>query len=225
MQRETTAPTTDLDGWEHHPAFGSITAHRISTTPGAVLFDSEIRHTYFVRVTIAPMMRKRDLNRDWLHSESHPLLEVDMSEAQWASFVSSMNTSGVPCTVRTKETDQFVPGLPFDARLALSAKETREAAHRAFDGIKEAMDALENLDAKAGVKARKEAMRRLHYAIENAPKNVEFAAKSLTEHTENVVQKARADIEAMVVTHAQQLGVEPGQIIREITAGPEEETT
>jgi hypothetical protein len=221
MKRETVPPTTDLDGWEHHPAFGSITAHRISGTPGAVLFDSEIRHTYFVRVTIAPMERKRDLNRDRLHTGSRPLMEIDMSEAQWASFVSSMNTSGVPCTIRTKETDQFVPGLEFDARLAISAAETKESARKAFDQIKEAMAALEGLDPKAGVKARREAMRRLHYAIENAPANVEFAAKSLTEHTENVVQKARADIEAMVVTHAQQLGVEPAAIVREITAGGE----
>jgi hypothetical protein len=222
MQRPTAAPTTNDEGWETHPAFGSITAHRISTTPGAVLFDSEIRHTYFVRVTIAPMERKRDLNRDWLHTGSRPLMEVDMSEAQWASFVSSMNTSGVPCTIRTKENDHDVPGLEFDARLAISAKETREAAHRAFEGIKEAMDALEALPSNAGVKARRAAMSKLHYAIANAPANVEFASKSLTEHTENVVQKARADIEAMVVTHAQQLGVEPSQIVREITAGGEE---
>ncbi|WP_020142331.1 hypothetical protein [Terracoccus sp. 273MFTsu3.1] len=222
MQRPTEDPTTDADGWEHHPAFGSITAHRISTTPGAVLFDSEIRHTYFVRVTISPMQRKRDLNRDWLHTGNRPLMEVDMSEAQWASFVSSMNTSGVPCTIRTKENDHNIPNLPFDARLALSAKETQDAAQHAFEGIKEAMDALEALPSNAGVKARREAMRRLHFAIENAPKNVEFAAKSLTEHTENVVQKARADIEAMVVSRAQALGVEPSQIVREITAGGED---
>lgn len=221
MQRETVPTTTNEDGWETHPAFGSITAHRITSNPGAVLFDSEIRHTAFVRVSISPMQRKRDLSRDWLHPDSHPLVEVDMSEAQWASFVSSMNTSGVPCTIRVTESDWNVPGLEFEARLALSAAETKSAAQKAFSEIEEAMAALESLPSNAGVKARKEAMRRLHYAIEHAPANIEFAAQSLTKHTENVVQKARADIEAMVVTHAQKLGVEPTQMVREITAGGE----
>lgn len=39
-----------------------------------------------------------------------------------------------------------------------------------------------------------------------------YAAKSLSEHAENVVQRARADIEAMVVSKAEQLGIDPGEV-------------
>lgn len=217
---QPTPPTQDEHGDDVHPAFGAITAHRITSTPGSVLFDSEIQHNHFVRVTVSPMTRSRHLNRDWLHPRLTPLIEVDMSEAQWASFVSSMNTSAVPCTIRATESNRDVPGLGFAPRLALSAAETRSAAERAFEEIKQAMATLEGLDPKAGAKARREAMRNLHYAIENAPGKVAFAAKSLTEHTENVVQKARADVEAMVVNHAQQLGIDPAQALLAIEVGP-----
>jgi hypothetical protein len=41
---------------------------------------------------------------------------------------------------------------------------------------------------------------------------MEFAAQSLSEHAENVVQRARADIEAVVMVKAQQLGLNPGDL-------------
>lgn len=218
---QAAAPTVDDRGRERHPAFGAIRAARITSSPGAVLFDSEITHSAFVRITVSPMGRKRDLNRDWLHPDIDPLIEVDLSEAQWASFVSSMNTSAVPCTIRATETQRDVPGLEFAPRLAESARETRQAAEKAFGQIKAALAALETAqETKAGAKAVRAAMRNLHYAIENAPANVEFAAQSLTEHTENVVAKARADIEAMVVTHAQQLGIDPAGATKAIGMTP-----
>ena len=213
-------PIVNEDGSESHPAYGAIRAARITSTPGAVLFDSDIRHQHLVRLTVTRMDRQRDLNRDWLRPGMLPLIEVDMSEAQWASFVSSLNTSGVPCTLRATETQQNVPGLEFAPRLQVSLQETRKAADRAFATIREAMQELESLDGKAGVKARREAMRKLHYAIENAPKNAEFAGQSLAEHAENVVQKARADVEAMVASHADHLGIDSGDLLA-IEAGAE----
>jgi hypothetical protein len=191
-----------------------IGASRVSTGgKGAVLFDSEIRHQHYVTIRISTASRQRDLNRDWLHPEKE-FVEVAMSEAQWASFVSSMNVgSGVPCTIQRRENDWMVPGFPYAPRMEQSMDEVREAAHRAISKVKRAF---------ADYKEKKNVgnLRNLEAAIDNAPANMEFAAESLAEHAENVVQKARADIEAMVVAKAQQLGVEPGELgLRELTQG------
>lgn len=215
MRPEDQEPTLDKHGNETHPAFGFINAHRISSSPGAVLFDSDIKHGYFVRVTISTATRKRDLNQDWMYA-GRMLVEVDMSEAQWASFVSSMNTSGVPCTLsRTESGDR--PGLTYAPRLAESMKEVHGAADKAFDKIKAAMAVYEHLvNTKAGAVERREALRVLHYTIENATSNVDFAGRTLVEHAENVVQRSRADIEAMVLSHADRLGIDRadlGQIL------------
>jgi hypothetical protein len=202
-----TEPVPDHHGYDTHPAFGFITAHRVSCTPGQSLFDSDVLHTHLVRVTIGRMTRKRDLSRDWLHP-SQELVELDMSEAQWASFVSSMNTTGVPCTLRRTENNRDVAGVPHAPRLAQSIAEVHEAAQEAFNDIQRAMEALEALDPKAGVRERREALRELRARINNAVPNVDFAGKMLAEHAENVVQKARADVEAMVVQKTTQLGIE-----------------
>lgn len=206
----------DERGDEHHPAFGVIGASRTSISGGphngTVLFDSDVIHNHTVRIRIKSATRKRDLNHDWIHG-GHEYIEVELSEAQWASFVSSMNNGdGVPCTVRYID-NQDIPDMPHEPRLALSMQETRDAAHRAFDSIKDAMAALDAVDAKAPIKERRAAVDKLRSVVNNATPNVEFAGKSLIEQTENVVVKARADIEAYVVTKARQLGIETNELV------------
>jgi hypothetical protein len=201
-------PVVDESGVESHPGFGKIGASRCQAGgPGITLFDSDIRHSHTVRVRISGATRRRDLNHDWIYS-SGGIVEVELSEAQWASFVSSMNVGdGVPCSIRAIQ-GQMVPGFPHSPRLAQSMQETQGAAQRAFERIQEAMAAVDALDPKAPVKERREALNWLRSSIANAVPNVTFATKSLIEQTEDVVTKARADVEAFVVTKARQLGLD-----------------
>jgi hypothetical protein len=210
MAREVEEPTIVKrdekwgDEWAH-PAWAMIGASRVSGGD-AVLFDSDIRHNHYVVVRLRGATRRRSLHRDSLFAESRaPIVEVAMSEAQWASFVSSMNVGdGVACTLRYRE-GQSIPGLPYESRLKESVDEVRGAADKALERVREAFAKVEEKPNKGNIRA-------LRFAIEGMPNNMAFAAESLTEHTENVVQKARADIEAMVVSKAQQLGLEPGDL-------------
>lgn len=217
MPRDIIPPTKNEYGGEEHPAWAMIGASRVQNgPPGAVLFDSDIRHGHTIMVRISTASRRRDLNQDYLHSEKE-FIEIEMSEAQWASFVSSMNVgNGVPCTVRRREGEWTVPGMPYEPRLQESMNETRQAADKVVEEIREAFEAFE-------AKRNAANLRTLKYAIENATPNVLFAAKSLTKHAENVVQRARADIEAMVASKARQLGIDPGDLggVAELTEGDE----
>lgn len=208
MPREITEPTVDEHGYDEHPAFGLIGVSRVSnggTGGGAVLFDSDVTHAHTVRIRLHTAVRKRDLNRDW-HGARRQMYEVEMSEAQWASFVSTVNSGdGVPCTIRFKEGEGEVDGLPYQPRLAESMREVRDAAEKAQREVAAAFAAYSEKKTAAN-------LRTLEAAIRNMPANVTFAAKSLSEHAENVVQRSRADIEAMVNARAQQVGLEPGDI-------------
>lgn len=218
MRREIVQPTEDEYGHEEHPAWVLIGASRVSSTPGAVLFDSDIRHQHYVVVRIAPARRKRDLHHDWLGSTRAPYVEVAMSEAQWASFVSSMNAGdGVPATLIERD-GHDVPGVPYEPRLAQSMDEVRDAAERAAEKVRAAFETYKEKKTVGNLRV-------LQAAIENMPANIEYSAATLTGHAENVVQRARADIEAMVVSKAQQLGLNLGDITSEtlqLTTGEEE---
>lgn len=203
-------PQTDANGYESHPAFGVIGASRGSSQPGVALFDSDIKHTNTVRIRIGRAVRSRDLHHDWIGGREQ-LIELELSEAQWASFVSTMNVGdGVPCTVRRVGVD-WMPDPPYDPRLAHSMAETHDAAIAAFSKIRDAMEAYE-ATLKGPAKARNEALRTLRSTIQNAVPNVDYAGKVLVEHAEDVVTKARADIEAFVVGKALQLGMDPAAL-------------
>lgn len=200
------------DGTETHPAFGIVSVNRVHASPGEVLFDSDIRHNRYIRLRVNTAERKRDLKHDRIHGVRADLVEIDLSEAQWAALVSSIDTSGVPCTLRKIGDQRDIPGLLHEPRLAVSMQETHNAAEEAFAKIQAAMQAVDELDPKAGAKARRDAMQDLRSAIANSTGNVDFAAKSLVEHAENVVTKARSDIEAMVSAKAEQLGIDASQV-------------
>ena len=207
MSREIVNPTTDESGDEQHPAWVLVGASRVSSTPGAVLFGSDILHQHYVVVRVVRATRQRDLNRDWKRGRGQ-IVEFSMSEAQWASFVSSMNVGqGVPATLEWDATldDPQVPGMPYAPRLQVSMDEVHTAALEAQAGVLVAFQAYSEKKTVGN-------LRTLQARIENMAPNIDFAAKSLSEHAENVVQRARADIEAFVVEKARQLQLDPADI-------------
>src|SRR4051812_19636627 len=88
---------------ERHPAYGMIGASRVNWAGnGTNLFGSDFRHRNTVRIQIHGADVRRDLSHDWIHADSRrSLVEVELSEAQWAGFVSTLNVGdGVACTIR-----------------------------------------------------------------------------------------------------------------------------
>jgi len=120
-----------------HPAFGQIRASRVSGH--AVLYGSDFVHQGFVTITISTSQLQRTLAREWYFGKSE-VIEVALSEAQWATFVSSMNMgSGVPCTIERQAGVGLIPGLPppaptqnFKADVHKAAAEALEAARTAL---------------------------------------------------------------------------------------------
>jgi hypothetical protein len=215
MPKQREDYVTDDDGTERHPAFGMARVGRISSTPGEVLFGSDVRHGEYIQVTLSEASRKRNLKHDRVHAE-RVLVKFDMSMSQFASFVSGGGTEGVPVTINYDHGTR--PGLNPESRLALTTGEVQAAAHAAFGDIEAAEAAYEKaLADKAPAAVRNRALADLRTAIRNAVPNVDFAARQLTEHAENVVEKSRADIEAMVAAAQgrQPSGAPPG-----VTDGP-----
>lgn len=194
---EATEIIIQEDGGEEHPSWLLM---RFSHVSGATrLFDSEIMHQHYVELTVTRCTRMRDLNHDWIHS-TETLMEVDMSQAQFGALVSSFgNGDGVPATLNWLTGVGQVPqAATHDSRLDKSRQEVNNAATEAMKEVKKAHKAVqEAFDQKLGVKVTRERLKTLQYKIDQLPGNLEFAAKSLTEHVENVSTKMRADIEAM----------------------------
>lgn len=203
MAREVTPIVLKEDGSETHESWIMMRAGKVTSTPGARLFDSEIPHGHYIVVEINRCTRRRDLNRDWKQA-TKVLAEVAMSHAQWGAFVSSFGEGGgVPATLQWL--DGPVPqAAPAESRLSVSAREVRAAGDKAMAPIAAIHEKLEAaMERGASKREMRELIRDLGIRVGNAPSNMKYAADSLTEHVEKVVTQARSDIEAMVLDAAE----------------------
>jgi len=81
------------------PRWALVSFHRQSG--GHHLFGSDLQHQTVVSLRITPCEVARDLNQQWYHGKAKPLIEVVLSDMQFAELLTTMNVgSGVPCTVR-----------------------------------------------------------------------------------------------------------------------------
>lgn len=84
---------------ESHESFGMLGFYRSSVT-SANLFGSSIKHQHTIRMTLKKAEKGRSLNRDW-YSGRGEIVEVEMSQNQFAEMITSMNVGdGVPVTIR-----------------------------------------------------------------------------------------------------------------------------
>lgn len=176
-----------------HDAFGQIRVGRLSG--GGVLYGSEFQHHNAVRIEITRSELIRNLSSD-RYSPRNSLIAIDLSEGQWAEFVSSMGNGGVPCTVRRVGSEP----MPFIERAESTQEKFNMEAH---ESVKNALGHLGNLinqlkDAKMTERQRTELVGSAEGAYNALRSSVPFIAEQFSEHIERTVNRARAEINAHV---------------------------
>lgn len=185
---------------ESHPSFGVAIVSRVSSSPGASMFQSDLLHSQYISLRIARASRTRALSSDWVHPDEE-LLEVRMSLAQWGALVSAIGIgSGVPVTIVRTESAVRVEEPPFEPRMQKNLEEVDAAVGIVLEKSKAALSKLtETIEDKGGAKAIREALTGLNSALGNAESNSRFAVDMLAEAAEMVVSQARSDIEASIL--------------------------
>lgn len=187
-----------------HPAFAQIGASRV--TGAAYLYGSDFTHHAYMTVTIRRSQLHRDLSRDW-HYATDELIQVALTEAQWATFVSSPNVgTGVPCTL-----DHFdgrrVPELPPPPERTKQFKAEIDDKLRA--SLAEVEAALRDVDGLGLSKAKGGIIKdRLNAVIRELHGNLPFVAEQFSEHAEETVEKAKAEVHGYMVDAIQRAGME-----------------
>jgi len=200
-----TKDTGPIGGERHtHPAFAQIGASRVSGH--AHLYDSDFNHQHYITIRICGSEMGRGLSNDW-HFARKEYIEVSLSEAQWATFVSSMNVgSGVPCTLQHLN-GQSVPQLPAPENKADKFSEEMG------DTLKEAVQMLRKLNADvsesvSGKKKAEELSRSIERIIGSISGSAKFVAEQFDEHIERTVERAKVEVNAYVTSHVQRAGLE-----------------
>jgi hypothetical protein len=193
-------------GDEHvfsHPAYGQIRASRVSGH--ANLYDSDFNHQHYITITVARSEMHRNLSRDW-HFGRDELIEVSLSEAQWASFVSSMNVgSGVPCTI-TRHDGKLIPGLPSPEN---PAHKFKAEIGKTMAGIQSALTQLASgMDGALGKTKVSELRKEIERLSHRLTGSTGFVADQFDEHVESTVERAKTEINAYATALVVRTGIE-----------------
>lgn len=176
-----------------HPAFGQIQANRVqgSTT----LYDSDFIHHNYITIRVTESQLNRDLSRDW-HYSGKTLIEVKLSEAQWATFVSSMNMGGgVPCTL-ARIGGEAIPGLPHREEKSVVDEEFARRTGAMADKVQRTIEAI----AAAGLSKKKteELTASLVRLRRDLDESLPFMAKSFDEHMEKTVERGKVEVHGYI---------------------------
>ncbi|WP_018234401.1 hypothetical protein [Thioalkalivibrio thiocyanodenitrificans] len=196
-----------------HNAFGRVTLTKRQGSGN--LFGSALKHSNQVCLTIERATLDRHLSTDWVRG-TDTIVEMVMSEAQWAQLVSSMGCgTGTPVTLTRAPT----PGTPSDPMPGLAAEPTkkvfddeiRQACEKQIQDAKGLLERFEQMLESGKAIPKKEArscVRRLRTLVENMPQDMAFLQSRFVESMEKTVEAGKAEIEAHVANVAMRTGLD-----------------
>lgn len=190
----------------NHPSFGFIRASRVSGH--AALFDSALRHQHYITITVGASEQIRENSRTW-NMAGKEYIQVSMSEAQYATFLTSLNMgSGAPCTLtRLMGAKIEEPPADTNTRTAFD-KEIEHDVQEAIGALKVAAAELSGLVGKG--KATRKELNGLQGSVEKAIReislNAPFILTQFAEYMETLTERAKADLNAHATLTGQRLG-------------------
>ena len=197
MTKETTT---------QHPAYGFI---RLSRTNGGNgrLFMSPLRHDHRITITIGEAEQVRSLNND-RHFPRKQLIEIDMSEAQFAQFVCNSSFSeGAPCTIRRKFGQPVEPLTEAQLTSERYYQEARETAKEAVEAVRDAKAKIATLTAKLPKAAQGVIEQELHALEMKLNDHMPWIVQQHHEHMTKAANNAKLEIEAYLVRATERVGL------------------
>lgn len=181
-----------------HPAFGFIRLSRVSGGSNT-LFMSPLRHNNRITITIGEAEQVRSLNTDTFYAKK-PLVEVDMSEQQFAQFICNAYThSGAPCTIRRSEsgTRPLLEGQQLKSERYYN--EAKETVQEVLQELQSLQDKVNTLSGKIPKKTQEELNNAIGGTFRKLSDHVPWIVQQIHEHMDKVVQAAKVEIEAFTV--------------------------
>ena len=162
---------------ERHPAYALLQVSRLSGN--ATLFDSDFKHQHYITLRIKKAEVDRHLSNDWIHEASGAAYaEISLSESQWATAISSLNSgTGTPCTLE-RINGEAVPGIqrPEHGKDQIFADELQKTMGDALDQINRLQESVETF--KLSKKSKQGLSNQLSRLASGISGSIEFVASS-----------------------------------------------
>lgn len=188
---------------------GMIGWSRCSSSGSIPLFGTEIKTSSPIKLEIRRAEEIRELSRNWYHPKNQ-IIEVEMTPIQWAEFLTSGNTSGVPCTLRyvdcKKMSDVKSSTIMEDYNKEIA--ESFDEFENSFDKVAETLKNQIDSNKPMGKKALEELLREIKILKQNTVANVNCVKDSFKKDLGKIVGQAKAEFNAYVENRIHEIGIE-----------------
>lgn len=182
-----------------------------SRTSGSArpLFGTEIEISNPIRLEICHAEECRDLSRNWYHPKKQ-IIEIELSPIQWAEFLTSGNTSGVPCTIKYLNREKMSEPQPSTIieDYNYEVEEHFDEFGKSFDKVAKTLKEQIDSNKPMGKKALEELLREVKILRTNTMANVDFIKDSFKEDMDKITVKAKAEFNAYVENRIHEIGIE-----------------
>lgn len=198
--------STDEDDTERHESYGLVSFSRRTGNPGTLFGSPLTDHGAYITLSIKRGVRitSGGSGTDRFYSSIRgDIVEVDMSPAQFAELLTTMNIGmGVPCTIRAIENKRVenppAKLLEVEKVQLQYKKHAKEAADALVEGQREVDELLQKKTLS------KQERSRISWVIGKVRQHLESTAPFMLEMFEEAAQKitshAKAEVDAFV-TH------------------------
>ena len=182
-----------------HPSFANIYIGRTCCSGQKNLFGSSIKHSETITLKISPAYMARDLNYDRYYADNTPYIEVEMSQAQFAQAITSLNMgAGVPVTL-TRLNGEYIEPCPFVDKREQFNNEFRDDMQRVSKELDEVTAEVEKLveEKRTFSKAdREKILKALRNVKQQIGSNYPYMYSMFNEQMDKTVSEAKAEIES-----------------------------
>lgn len=187
---------------------GMISWSKTSCSSPRAMFGTEIKTDHPIKVSISHAVENRELNRNWYFPHKE-IVEIEMSPVQWAEFLTSGNTSGVPCTLKEIE-GKRMSEPKFDNVFDVYNKEVEEHLNNTVNDVKKISETLNDLIESKKISSKSaESLKLILDKVQmNLSSNMDYTKACFKDDMSNVVMKAKAEFNAYVESRIYEIGIE-----------------
>ncbi len=184
-----------------YPSFATLYIGRSYCSGKQNLFGSSIKHSEVITLKISPATVNRNLNEDYIFSKSIPYIEIDMSQAQFAQAITSLNMgAGTPVTLR-RINGQDVEQCPFEDKRMQFDNEISQKMQMLVKQFKEISKEAEDLliNKKSLSKGDRDKILSAFSKVQmELGSNMPFVYSQFNKQMEKTVTEAKSEVEGHI---------------------------
>ena len=189
---------------KEHESYGIIDISRFSSNKSE-FFGSDLTHQGGISISIRKADIDRKYHKEWFNSGAE-LIQIELSANQYVDAITSgMNTSGVPCTIKSFNGDR-IPQINHvinkKEQFSNEMIETQMSFSNKIDNI------LLKLDGNIGKKKADDIKHDLNTLKSHIVSNTNFVLTSFNEAMEKTVTEAKHSISNYINHKVNSLGIE-----------------